>query len=46
MSQLTPTHQPTSSHYTCPTSGANSIPVAAKQNYVHGKVSQVAVDEA
>jgi hypothetical protein len=29
-----------------PTSGANSIPAAAKQNYVHGKVNHVAVGEA
>jgi hypothetical protein len=29
-----------------PTHGANSVPVAAKQNYVHGKVNQVAVEEA
>jgi hypothetical protein len=29
-----------------PTRGANSVPVAAKQNYVHGKVNQVAVEEA
>jgi hypothetical protein len=29
-----------------PTHGANSIPVAAKQNYVHGKVNHVAVEEA
>jgi hypothetical protein len=29
-----------------PTRGANSIPVAAKQNYVHGKVNHVAVEEA
>jgi hypothetical protein len=29
-----------------PTHGANSIPVAAKQNYVHGKVNHVDVEEA
>jgi hypothetical protein len=29
-----------------PTSGANSIPIAAKQNYAHGRVSHVAVEEA
>jgi hypothetical protein len=29
-----------------PTCGANSISVAAKQNYVHGKVNHVAVEEA
>jgi hypothetical protein len=28
-----------------PTRGANSIPVAAKQNYVRGKVNHVAVEE-
>jgi hypothetical protein len=29
-----------------PTSGANSIPVAVKQNYAHGRVNDVAVEEA
>jgi hypothetical protein len=29
-----------------PTGGANSVPVAAKQNYVHGKVNHVVVEEA
>jgi hypothetical protein len=29
-----------------PTRGANSIPIAAKQNYVRGKVNHVAVEEA
>jgi hypothetical protein len=29
-----------------PTRGANSIPVATRQNYVHGKVNHVAVEEA
>jgi hypothetical protein len=29
-----------------PTRGANSIPVAARQNYVRGKVNHVAVEEA
>jgi hypothetical protein len=29
-----------------PTRGANSVPVAAKQNYACGKVSNVAVEEA
>jgi hypothetical protein len=29
-----------------PTHGANSVPVAARQNYVHGKVNHVAVEEA
>jgi hypothetical protein len=29
-----------------PTSGANSIPVVAKQNYAHGRVNHVAVEEA
>jgi hypothetical protein len=29
-----------------PTHGANSVPVAAKQNYVHGKVNHVTVEEA
>jgi hypothetical protein len=31
---------------TVPTYGANSIPIATKQNYVHGKVNHVAVEEA
>jgi hypothetical protein len=29
-----------------PTHRANSVPVAAKQNYVHRKVNHVAVEEA
>jgi hypothetical protein len=29
-----------------PTRGANSIPVAAKQNYTRGRVNHVAVEEA
>jgi type 1 glutamine amidotransferase len=29
-----------------PTRGANSIPVAANQNYAHGRVNDVAVEEA
>jgi hypothetical protein len=29
-----------------PTRGANSIPIAARQNYVRGKVNHVAVEEA
>jgi hypothetical protein len=29
-----------------PTRGANSVPVAARQNYVHEKVNHVAVEEA
>jgi hypothetical protein len=29
-----------------PTSGANSVPVAARQNYVRGKVNHVTVEEA
>jgi hypothetical protein len=29
-----------------PTCGAKSIPVAARQNYVHGKVNHVIVEEA
>jgi hypothetical protein len=29
-----------------PTRGANYVPVAIKQNYVHGKVNHVAVEEA
>jgi hypothetical protein len=30
----------------CAYPGANSIPVAARQNYIHGKVNHVAVEEA
>jgi hypothetical protein len=29
-----------------PTRGANSVPIATKQNYVHRKVNHVAVEEA
>jgi hypothetical protein len=29
-----------------PTHGANSVPVAARQNYVYGKVNHVAMEEA
>jgi hypothetical protein len=29
-----------------PTRGANSVPIAARQNYVHGKVNHVVVEEA
>jgi hypothetical protein len=29
-----------------PTRGANSIPVATRQNYVHGKVNHIALEEA
>jgi hypothetical protein len=29
-----------------PTRGANSVPVAARQNYIHGKVNHVTVAEA
>jgi hypothetical protein len=29
-----------------PTRGANSIPIAAKQNYARGRVNHVAVEEA
>jgi hypothetical protein len=29
-----------------PTHGANSIPVATRQNYVHGKVNHIALEEA
>jgi hypothetical protein len=29
-----------------PTRGANSVPVAARQNYIRGKVNHVAVEEA
>jgi hypothetical protein len=29
-----------------PTHGANSIPVAARQNHVHGKINHITVEEA
>jgi hypothetical protein len=29
-----------------PTHGANSVPVATKQNYAHGRVNHVVVEEA
>jgi hypothetical protein len=29
-----------------PTCGANYVPVAARQNYVHGKVNHVIIEEA
>jgi hypothetical protein len=29
-----------------PTRGANSVPIAAKQNYAHGRVNHVALEEA
>jgi hypothetical protein len=32
--------------YTSPTRGANSVPIAAKQNYAHGRVNHVVVEEA
>jgi hypothetical protein len=32
--------------YTCPTRGANSVPVAAKQNYACGRVNHVPMEEA
>jgi hypothetical protein len=28
-----------------PTHGANSVPIVAKQSYIHGKVNHVAVEE-
>jgi hypothetical protein len=37
---------PTAASTPAPTRGANSVPVAARQNYVHGKVNHVAVEEA
>jgi hypothetical protein len=37
---------PTAASTPAPTRGANSVPVAARQNYVHGKVKHVAVEEA
>jgi hypothetical protein len=42
-----PTHYPqTATPTPAPTRGANSIPVAAKQNYAHGRVNHIAVEEA
>jgi hypothetical protein len=37
---------PTAASTPAPTHGANSIPVATRQNYIHGKVNHVAVEEA
>jgi hypothetical protein len=37
---------PTAASTPAPTRGANFIPIAARQNYVHGKVNHVAVEEA
>jgi hypothetical protein len=37
---------PTATSTPAPTRGANSVPVAARQNYVHGKVNHVAVEES
>jgi hypothetical protein len=37
---------PTAASTPAPTRGVNSVPVATRQNYVHGKVNHVAVDEA
>jgi hypothetical protein len=40
-------HPPSTAASTlAPTRGANSVPVAARQNYVHGKVNHVAVEKA
>jgi hypothetical protein len=37
---------PTAASTPAPTRGVNSVPIAARQNYVHGKVNHVAVEEA
>jgi hypothetical protein len=37
---------PTAASTPAPTHGANSVPVAARQNYVRGKVNHVVVEEA
>jgi hypothetical protein len=37
---------PTAVSTPAPTRGANSVPVAARQNYVHGKVNHVTVEKA
>jgi hypothetical protein len=37
---------PTAASTPAPTHGANSVPVAARQNYVHRKVNHVTVEEA
>jgi hypothetical protein len=42
-----PSHPPpTAASTPAPTRGANSVPVAARQNYVRGKVNHVTVEEA
>jgi hypothetical protein len=38
--------QPACYSYISPTRGAKYVPVAAKQNYAHGRVNHVAVEEA
>jgi hypothetical protein len=41
------THPPqTAASAPAPTRGANSIPIAAKQNYARGRVNHVTVEEA
>jgi hypothetical protein len=37
---------PTPASTPAPTCGANSVPIAARQNYIHEKVNHVAVEEA
>jgi hypothetical protein len=39
-------HPCQSDYYCYTTSGANSVPVAAKQNYAHGRVNHVAMEKA
>jgi hypothetical protein len=45
MRQFTHSCQLASYSYTCPTRGANSVPVAAKQNYARGRLNHVVVEE-
>jgi sulfopyruvate decarboxylase TPP-binding subunit len=46
MPQFTHSCQSARYSYTCPTRGANSIPVAVKQKDGHGRVNHVVVEEA
>jgi hypothetical protein len=46
MSQLAPRINPPVAATPVPTHGANSIPVAAKQNYARERVNNVVVEEA
>jgi hypothetical protein len=46
MPQSVPTPESAATTTPAPTCGANSVPVAARQNYARGRVNNVAVEEA